>query len=150
MNSSARPTSVRKRSTACHSSSVTRWRSSTSWIAAMASGTIRPSRSFVPTASVVLTGSSSSRTSALPLRRSGVPLRVGIGVVEDLLLRDVGMHAGAPRLVAELAHRELHRFLDLPPRGAEVDADEPVRVLDHAPVDEHGVDVAALRLERDV
>ena len=37
-----------------------------------------------------------------------------------------------------------------PARLREVDADEPALVLDHAAVDEHGVHVGPLRLERDV
>ena len=63
---------------------------------------------------------------------------------------DLGVHPALPDVVAELALRELDGLLDRPAGRAEVDADEPALVLDHAPVDEHGVHVRALRLEGDV
>src|SRR5215213_7330755 len=133
MNSSARPTSVRKARTACHSCSVTRWRSSTPWIASRASATTVATRW-----SVEMLTRSSPRSS-----------RVLIGIVEDPRLGDLGMHAVRP-LVTELALGELDGLLDRTPRGGEVDVDEPAVVLDHAAVDEHGVHVRSLRLERDV
>ena len=60
------------------------------------------------------------------------------------------MHPGGPGLLAKGTHGLLDGLLDRRPRAGEVDPDQPALVLDHAAVDEHGVDVAALRLEGDV
>src|SRR6202522_4363796 len=81
------------------------------------------------------------------VRRLGFVVGVLIGVVEDFGPRQVRVHPGRPRLLAEGRTEIIHRGLDGAPDRGQVGPDQAVRVLDDSSVHQHGVNVAALRLE---
>ncbi len=77
-------------------------------------------------------------------------VRVRVRVVEDLRLRHVRVHALLPALLAQRLAQIRHRAVDLAPRRRQIDAQQPVLVLDDPAVHHDRVHIAALGLERHV
>src|SRR5690349_12325517 len=81
------------------------------------------------------------QAAARAVRGLRLVLGVLVRVVEHLGRRQVWVHAGRPGLLAELGPQVADGGLDRAADRAEVGPDQPVLVLDHAPVHQHGVHV---------